>query len=391
MKPYESDDLIIDTIPPSIIVWGIRNESANREKQIGFTMKISEENLDMNSLFFELAAIKRKNNGQYDRQVLLSDNDSLIRQDDGCYIEVPNLETDGIYTLSCNAVDLAENRSIQLDVNGREYRQIVFSVNRNGSLFIADDFLTSVESRYYIQEVQQDILITEINPDPIKKSGVMINGMVLSEGKQYEVDYKKETDSWYEYHYKINKGIMKKEGKYTIIVTSVDKANTTAYSDLKGLELEFVVDRTPPLITVSGVRDNGRYQAAEQKMMIDIKDTGGRVSNLLITLMDEAGVVKREFQQNQSDFDKKPENTYRFVLPIPAGINQQIMIMTKDAAGNTATLQYENVTVSTKWYVLYYANQPLFYGSIIGSVFSIAALVILIRKQKKSKKQSKAI
>lgn len=70
------------------------------------------------------------------------------------------------------------------------------------------------------------------------------------------------------------------EGEYNIVVESVDKTETSAYSDVKGLNLSWVVDQTAPIVAVSGLENDGRYKTKEQVVTAIPTDDGGKLKPL---------------------------------------------------------------------------------------------------------------
>ena len=51
----------------------------------------------------------------------------------------------------------------------------------------------------------------------------------------------------------ISNAVFEKEGQYNIVVETKDKADSVAYSDVKSVNIEFIVDKTAPTYTLTGV------------------------------------------------------------------------------------------------------------------------------------------
>ena len=82
-------------------------------------------------------------------------------------------------------------------------------------------------------------------------------------------------------------------------------------------------------------------------------------------------------------------NTYSFV--VPTGLNHTVEVEAADLARNTAEkLEVNRLTVSTNSLVLWYANTPLFVGSIVGVAGVAGAVILLLMNKKKKKEQAYA-
>ena len=79
---------------------------------------------------------------------------------------------------------------------------------------------------------------------------------------------------------------------------------------------------------------------------------------------------------------------------IPSGMAQNVQILCGDCAqdekGDTNIFEanYKNVTVSTNVLVIFYANKPLFFGSIAGTVLSAGGLGFFLFLKRKKKKET---
>ena len=119
-------------------------------------------------------------------------------------------------------------------------------------------------NQYYVYDVNEDLVISEINTDPVENYTVKLNGKELEEDTEYTTETSSPEDEWSVRKYTIDKDLFDAEGEYNIVVESVDKTETSAYSDVKGLNLSWVVDQTAPIVAVSGLENDGRYKTKEQ-------------------------------------------------------------------------------------------------------------------------------
>lgn len=81
-------------------------------------------------------------------------------------------------------------------------------------------------------------------------------------------------------------------------------------------------------------------------------------------------------------------NEYKFL--VESGYNYSIEIVAKDLAGNESEIyKVEHFTVSTNILILWYANTPLFWGSIGGTVLLAGLMILLIFLKKRKKNEEK--
>lgn len=184
------------------------------------------------------------------------------------------------------------------------------------------------------------------------------------------------------------------EGEYNIVVESTDKTNTTAYSDIKDLNVSFVVDRTAPVLTISGLEENGRYQVDEQTVTIIPTDDGGKLYSLKVVVLDSSGNpikddtgkdISVRFDMSGDEFEKYlADNNGKVILTIPEGLGNQVEFICNDytlnseGKSNEYNKVYSNITISQSSWVIFYANKPLFYGSIAAVLIVISTIIFLI-------------
>ena len=251
--------------------------------------------------------------------------------------------------------------------------------------------------------VNEDVVILEVNVDPIEEYTVTLNGRELVEGTDYTTTQTSEAGEWSKRTYIIDKALFEAEGEYSVIVSSIDKAETTAFSDIKNLSMAFVVDQTNPVLTVAGLSTGGRYQTDMQTVTLIPTDEGGRLNSLKVLVLDSVGNPLKDketgedisvrFTMSGEDLLKHlEENDGKIIFTIPNGLNNQIEIICNDCAVNAegVTNEYnelfERVTVSQNQFVIFYANTPLFIGTVAGVLAVISGIIFLIkRKNKKGK------
>jgi len=404
MNKYTSNRLTLDTKAPTVNVTNIVINSANKDEKYGFTITANDINLDATSFKPVLTAVIRKDDGSYETKTVSLGDMKTVETGKTYTFTVENLEEDAVYTLVCTLKDMSGNAysKIMLSDN-QEYEEVRFSINRKGSTFAVDKNTDTLVNQYYVYSVNEDVVIEEVNVDPVETYVVKLNGEKLTEGTDYTTSLSSKDGEWSKRTYVISKKLFESEGEYSIVVESTDKANTTAYSDVKNLNVSFVVDQTAPVLTISGLVSGGRYQVEEQIVTVIPTDDGGRLASLKVIVLDSDGNpikdangndISVRFDMSGEDFlAYLSENDGKATFTIPEGLENQVQIICNDCAvnGNGDTNEfnenYTKVTVSQSGWIIFYANKPLFYGSIAGALVLIAGIVFLIvLKKRKNKK-----
>lgn len=407
MENYQSNRITVDKTKPTISTSAIKNNSANKDDTYTFTITANDTNIDFETFKPELKALVKNESGNYTVKSIQLGDIKTIEAGKTYSFTVQNLEEDAAYTLTCAVKDMSGNEfsSIKLD-DGNEYETVRFSINRNGSTFAANEFTENLVEQYYVYSVDKDIVLEEINVDPIENYVVKLNGNVLEEGKDYTTSITNNDGEWSKRTYSIHKDLFNSEGEYSIVIESTDKAETKAYSDVKNLKIAFVVDQTAPVLTVSGVEDGGRYQIDEQPVTVIPTDDGGRLFSFKAVVLDSNGnPLTKDGKDISVRFDMSGEELLNYleehegkiVFTIPEGLENQVQLICNDCAAkadgstNEYSYTYKKVTVSQSGWVIFYANKPLFYGSIGGvvGVSGLATGLIIFFKKRKLVKTAK--
>ena len=404
MNTYTSNELTLDTTAPTINASNIVINSANKDDVYTFTVTVDDTNLDASTINAVLQAVIRNQDGTYTVQNIdLGEAVTVVEGQTYTYT-VEDLPADGLYTLTCSVKDMSGNgcSDILLD-DGKTYETVQFSINRKGSIFLyGDQFTEDLVGQYYVYSVENDVVIVEINVDPIENYSIKLNGTELTEGADFTTTQTSENGQWSKRTYVISKDLFAAEGEYSIVVSSTDKTSTTSFSDVKGLTVAFTVDQTKPDLTISGLENNGRYQTEEQTVTIIPGDEGGRLDSLKVVLLDSDGNplvddetgadISLRFEMSGEELRKYlEENDGKVTFTIPVCLNAQVRITCSDCAANAQgqTNEFEEtftrVTVSPNALVIFYANTPLFVGAIAG-VLALLAVIIILLKRKKEKK-----
>lgn len=397
---FKKQTFYVDKTLPNLEIDGVFDRSANKgESNIGITITATDINL---SEFTPLLhAVIMEDGKMVTKQIPLGDYITVVN---GRKYVVENLEDDGIYWVTCKLTDKAGNHYDRVflkneDGNYEEYRKendklILFSVNRNGSAFAMDDKTTGLVNRYFIQYVENDVTIVEVNADLLKRQEVILNDKKLVEGKDYDVIEDGDENTWKTYKYAINKELFADEGEYRIVVNSTDKAGSDAFSDIKGVTVSFVVDRTAPTVAVSGLDHNGRYQTDTQTVTIMPVDGGGMIHSLLVQLVDTDGNPVQELLNLSGDelISALESGEGKLSVQLSEGLYQNVRIVCTDTSdngigeGNVYDFTYRNVSVSSSTFMIFWANQPLRWGTIggIGVAVLMIALFVIIKKKRQA-------
>lgn len=397
---FEKQSFYVDKTNPKVSIEKIVDKSANNDAgNIGYVITATDTNFDV---FTPVLTAIVRNGNTFEKKVI--DAGSMSNITNGKTYTVTNLDDDGVYKITCTVVDKAGNAYSDVTLSrkdGSTYNAkrsgkdtlLTFSVNREGSTFDIDKNTIKLLDRYYIQDVEKDVVIEEINADILEKKQVTLNGKKLNDS-QYTVNHVGGGDSWEKYTYTIDKSLFKNEGEYNVIVSSIDKATNDAFSDVKDAGIKFVVDRTAPVVTVTGLANNGRYQTESQTAIAVPTDDGGELRSIVVTLLGQDGEDNKELLNLSDDaFVKALEKgNGKVTFEIPEGLYQNVQIVCDDKAyyGNGENVSYDetftNVSVSPNAFLIFWANKPLRYVCISLIVLLIAGVGALIFFKKRKKK-----
>lgn len=296
-------------------------------------------------------------------------------------------DNDGIYTLNIKVIDKAGNEDSD---------SVTFTVNRFGSVYEYNDYLIDRIEKRYITSIDEDLIITEYNADRLV--GGSLNIEVTCDGKplgdvQYDVSpVMNETvavgsSGWFQYEYTISKANFESDGVYKIFVSSEDATgNKPENSNYEDKAITFMVDSTAPEITSITGLEEAIVNATEQEVKYTIFDTIGLKSIKVLVDGKQVGDTITDFSADLNNYS----GSFKLSEKSPA---QNVQIIVEDLAGNvtdteseTFTSEYvfnSKVTVSTNFFVRWYANKGLFWGSIAGFLAIVVAIIFFVVKRRK--------
>lgn len=299
-------------------------------------------------------------------------------------------DNDGIYSMTVTIWDKAGNE---------ETSELDFIINRFGSVYSYSEYLNSLirDGGKYVPEVTENLMITEYNADRLLKDSLEI--IITCDGKPLtEVHYNKEPDNfenaapgasgWYEYTYSIDKSNFALDGKYEIAVSSRDRNNSSENTFYEDQAIRFWLDATPPEITSITGLEKPIVNAQEVTADYTVYDTMG-LNSVEVYVDGKLVDTKEDFAEDANNY------TGSFTLQENSSA-QNVRLRVTDLAGNETDTESESfasayafsssITVSTNIFVRWFANKPLFWGTIGGTsavVVTAAGMgYLVIRKRK---------
>ena len=350
----------IDMTKPAVTVSGVTPGSANSTGgSIGLSIECTDTNF---GTFTPALSATVYENGRFVRKTI---SGNVVAITNGERVEYSNLKEDGVYSLTCQAQDKAGNTYESVNIMGSDgnvqsqnFQQgeslINFSVNRDGSTFSLDENTMKLVENYYVQKAAHDVVVTETNPDEVVSCNIKVNGKELTEGTQFQIRDVSNGDGWHRYEYAVDSSVFDEEGQYNVVVESRDKADSVAYSDVKSVNIDFVVDRTAPTFTLNGIEENGKYKGNSQAATLMPKDDGGKLGHVKVAVLDKDGKETEVITDMSGDelLSYLEKNDGRIEFNMPKGEDSQLAIECADCSvdengdTNTNRTVYKNITVS---------------------------------------------
>ena len=302
------------------------------------------------------------------------------------------LENDGIYNFTVELSDKAGNSTS---------KSVTFSVNRFGSTFKASDESEKLIKNGYTN-AEQDIVVEEINVSPLTKHSVTLaksggNSTELVENTDYTFTSSNNGNEWCKSVYTVNKKNFSDEAAYTVTIMSVDKAKNTnnnrmADSSLsteqknkRECAISFVVDKTSPLVSITGIKDNELYKEASKKVKIVCEDDNLDKSKLVVTL-DNKKLAEGEDYTIVDDKDGSIAGMLTAEIVLKAetgGVKENLKVTIGDLAGNTGEKSVDNFILSANIFQRFFANPVLVICTFAGLALVIAAVIFFVAKKRK--------
>lgn len=259
--PLAENRFTVDLTDPEINFKSIE-EGASYNGTVMPAIDVTDTNFDNNGVTLELVGGRNGVNND-----ALYSEASIANGAEYTYSDFEHVEgQDDYYTLKATATDLAGHQS---------EKQIVFRVNRYGSVYALDDYTQQAVDNFYTN-AEKDFVIIETNVDALEKAELYYSKdgdiVTLQDGEDYSVEESENSAMWKEYTYTIDKDKITEEGVYTFSVYSEDVAGNKTDNKSKGTDIEFCIDRTAPSCVITGVEDKGVYEQSSVNAIVDVYD-----------------------------------------------------------------------------------------------------------------------
>lgn len=423
MKTYKSEQLTIDTDikAPTLSINGVGHsgDSGAYNKDVTVSYSFEDVNYDTNNI--------RLTRTKFDtvEDVTSEFVGTNITADGGSgSFQIPSkVANDGIYTLTVNMADKA---------NHTTESRMTFTVNRYGSVYVYDNYLASLikDGGQFITikgdnkvAITEDLIINEYNACELKKDSLKI--LITRDGEVVDADYTWKqvngNSGWYQYAYTIDAENFKEDGVYKISLSS--KYNTVDSEDNESTSvpensfktngeeiidtMSFVVDTKAPEIRNvinldKKVADKDAIKDGKLTVKYTVIDIGGLKSIQIIVNGEKLDEITK-FGDDQYNYSGE------FIINEDSK-EQTVQIIVTDKAGNVTDTSAKDfstgevyvfngsVTVSSSvfdriianvriFFESWYANKPLFWGSIAGVVVVAGGIWFIVIAKKKKKKE----
>lgn len=412
MQTYTSNQLTVDTDiqAPTYSINGVAktDEGGAYKNNATVAFSFEDQNFDTKTIKLE----RTRFNSVEDVTNDFIHSSDMDKGGSGSFDIPSKVENDGIYLLTIGMTDKA---------NHKTESKLKFTINRYGSVYEYSDYLTSLLEKRYIkidgnnsEAVAQDLVITEYNANQILTDS--LNILITRDGETIDTKYTSNptVDSnagigdsgWYQYAYTIAKENFAEDGVYKITLTSAyaasdsDRNESTSVPensiDAAGNQIlntmNFTVDTTKPEIRNIVNLDKPIVNAQTLDVDYTIVDVGGLKS---IEVIVNGSTIDTITEFGDSTFNYSGSFTLN-----ESSDAQTVQLKVTDIAGNvtdTASDDFstndlyvfnDTITVSTNFFVRWYANKPLFWGSI-GGVVVLTGLIWFLIAFKRKKKEDK--
>lgn len=361
---YTQDSFTVDKTKPEVEFFDIEDKSANNGV-VAPGVKYSDVNYLESGVEIKIEGAEHESKELTGSRSSIANGES-IKMNDFEYTQ----DNDDVYTMTAVISDKAGNKT---------EKKIMFSVNRFGSNYSFSDTTKEFLDEVYSNSAK-DLVITETNVDSLVFNGISYSldnkTTELKQGTDYTVKETGGEGSWKQYTYTIKKENFEKEGRYSVTIDSEDKATNTMNNKVKESNINFVIDKTPPTVVITGIEESS-YRADSRDMSVNVSD------NTAVKRLDIMVDGKSVATYSQEDV-KEAGGKIVYTLN-SSNSKQKVKAVAVDMADNEATSDNHNILITTNLFIQYINNKPLFIGSIIALVLIAGgAIYFFIFRRKKS-------
>ena len=350
---YTQDSFTVDKTKPEVEFFDIEDKSANNGV-VAPGVKYSDVNYLESGVEIKIEGAEHESKELTGSRSSIANGES-IKMNDFEYTQ----DNDDVYTMTAVISDKAGNKT---------EKKIMFSVNRFGSNYSFSDTTKEFLDEVYSNSAK-DLVITETNVDSLVFNGISYSldnkTTELKQGTDYTVKETGGEGSWKQYTYTIKKENFEKEGRYSVTIDSEDKATNTMNNKVKESNINFVIDKTPPTVVITGIEESS-YRADSRDMSVNVSD------NTAVKRLDIMVDGKSVATYSQEDV-KEAGGKIVYTLN-SSNSKQKVKAVAVDMADNEASSDNHNILITTNLFIQYINNKPLFYSTVGGG----AALIIAI-------------
>ncbi len=425
MDTYTSKQMTIDTqieVPTYTVNGVAKTEIGGAYKgdaTIGFNF--ADQNFDTQTIKLTRTRLDSVEDVT-DAFINVSDND---QGGSGSFTIPSEVGNDGIYDLTITIKDKALHETES---------SLRFTINRFGSVYEYSDELVALikDGGQYAQSVDGDLVITEYNADRILEGSLKI--LITRDGENVDVDFTSNPTNinsevgigdsgWYQYVYTIKASNFETDGVYKISLTSEYGADDSERNESTSIPDNSIDDDGNAILdtmnfTVDSVAPEIRNIVNMDQKIADVNQIVDGKLNVKYTVVDVGGLKSIEIKVNGTTVQSLTEEALAdsaynysgsFDIEEQSGTTaQKVQLIVTDRAGNVTDTNsddflkahssdnenstfvfFNEITVSRNFFVRWYANTPLFWGSI-GGVVVLAGAILFFIAFKKKKKEEKA-
>ena len=248
-----------------------------------------------------------------------------------------------------------------------------FSINKNGSSYsIVNEGLKG----HSFKSLSSNVQLVESNVDKINSDKTTIK--VFRDGKEIsvpkgaiKVSRTGGVNGNWEYIYSIDKSYFLEDGVYTLEVFSQTETGVKYSSSSR--TIQFIIDNKAPQISITGIRDGGRYKSNEKRITIDVRDIS-KIKYIRAYLNGKEVKVL---------YDEKT-GLYYYDIKSTGQDRNEFVVEVEDEAGNLATVSVKNFLLSSDLAFSIFNDDNLLYllGGLGTAVVGFLAFIGFRRKRK---------